>query len=356
MAKEPVFFLAKEENENDVRFAKKIEDAILNRDLFSFIKPRDFVAIKTHFGESGSDGFVRPVYLKMLGELAKKKQGFPFLTETSTLYRGERSNAVDHIRLAYAHGFGFEQMNLPIIMSDGLIGDEEIEVDTRGKMFNKVGIARLLVKSQALVLVSHFTGHMVAGFGAALKNMGMGCASRKGKLIQHSTAKPSIKDSKCTGCGECVTWCPQDAISLIDDIARIDRKKCIGCGECLATCRFDAVGYNWSETYENLQKKMVEHALGVRESKKGKIICINFLIRITKDCDCMKGFNRVAPDIGVLLSFDPVAIDSASIDLVEKTVGKKWSQATFNIPYRVQIEYGAEIGLGNSAYDLVKIG
>lgn len=354
--KEAVYFLGKGSNQDDGQFCRKIKKAIIEHDFLSFISPKDFVAIKTHFGEAGSDGFVRPLYLKMLGEMVREKQGYPFLTETSTLYRGERSNALDHIRLAHSHGFGFDQVNLPLIMADGLIGDEEVEIETRGKMFSRVGIARLLVKSQALILVSHFTGHMVSGFGAALKNMGMGCASRKGKMIQHSTAKPSIKESKCTGCGECVRWCPQDAISLVGNIARIDRQKCIGCGECLATCRFDAVGYNWSATYENLQKKMVEHALGVRESKKGKIIFINFLTRITRDCDCAKGFNRVSPDIGALISFDPVAIDSASIDLVEKILGKKWSQVTYNIPCRVQIEYGAEIGVGNPDYELIETG
>ncbi|KAF5433946.1 hypothetical protein C5S36_05805, partial [Candidatus Methanophagaceae archaeon] len=169
------------------------------------------------------------------------------------------------------------------------------------------------------------------------------------------TAKPSIKISKCTGCGECVKWCPADAIAVVDGIARIDRNTCIGCGECLAVCRFDAVGYNWLETHENLQKKMVEHALGVMKSKRGKIICINFLTRITKDCDCMKGYNRIVPDIGVLLSHDPVALDAASVDLIERTVGKTWSQLTFDIPNRVQIEYAAEIGLGNPDYQLLEM-
>ena len=150
-------------------------------------------------------------------------------------------------------------------------------------------------------------------------------------------------------------WCPTDAISVVEGIARINRRTCIGCGECLATCRFDAVGYNWSETNENLQKKMVEHALGVMKSKRGKMICVNFLTRITKDCDCMRGHNRIMQDIGILVSHDPVAVDSASIDLVEKTAEKKWSQLTFDVPNRIQIEYAAEIGLGNPDYQLLEI-
>jgi len=352
---EPVYFIKVVHSEEDLIISKKIQELILKQNLLSFIEPRDFVAIKTHFGEAGTQGYVRPLHFKMLGKLLKDIGAFPFLTETSTLYRGRRSNAIDHIQLAIEHGFSVQETGLPIIMSDGLLGDDEVEININARIYQKVGIAKLLEKSQSMVLVSHFTGHMLSGFGAALKNLGMGCASRKGKLIQHSTAKPSIKTSKCTGCGECVRWCPADAISVVDGIARIDRNSCIGCGECLATCRFDAVGYNWLETHENLQKKMVEHALGVMKSKREKIICINFLTRITKDCDCMKGYNRIVPDIGVLLSHDPVAVDAASVDLIESTAGKKWSQLTFDIPNRVQIEYAAEIGLGNPDYQLLEM-
>ena len=349
---EPVYLIRIDDSREESEISKKLRELIKAKNLLSFIEPKDFVAIKTHFGEKETRGYVRPLHFRMLGELIKDIGAFPFLTETSTLYRGNRSNAVDHIQLAHDHGFSFQQTGLPIIMSDGLLGDDEAEITINSPIYKKVKIAKLLEKAQSLVLVSHFTGHILSGFGAALKNMGMGCASRKGKLIQHSTAKPSIKISACTGCGECLKWCPVDAITVEDGIARINRKKCIGCGECLATCRFDAVGYNWSETHENLQKKMVEHALGVMKSKREKIICINFLTRITKDCDCMRGHNRIMPDIGILLSHDPVAIDAASIDLAEKSAGKKWSQLTFDVPNRVQIEYAAEIGLGNPDYRL----
>lgn len=352
---EPVYWIKVDNSQEESGISKKLRELIQEKNLLTFIEPRDFVAIKTHFGEKETQGYVRPQHFKMLGELIRGIGAFPFLTETSTLYRGNRSNAVEHIQLAHDHGFTFQKTGLPIIMSDGLLGDDEVEITINSVLYEKVKIAKLLEKSQSLVLVSHFTGHILSGFGAALKNMGMGCASRKGKLIQHSTAKPSIKISVCTGCGECLKWCPAAAMTVVDGIARINRDKCIGCGECLATCRFDAVGYNWSETHENLQKKMVEHALGVMKSKRGKIICINFLTRITKDCDCMRGHNRIMPDIGILLSHDPVAIDAASIDLVEKSAGKKWSQLTFDVPNRVQIEYAAEIGLGNPGYQLIEI-
>jgi len=353
--KEKVFLIKMHDNEEDHLVCQKLQKAIQENDWFAFIQPKDMVAIKTHFGERTTKGYVRPLYFKMMGDLIKQKEALPFLTETSTLYRGQRANAVEHIEFAYKNGFTLPETGLPIIMADGLMGDEEVEVKIPGKLYKSVKIASLILKSQALIMVSHFTGHLLAGFGAALKNMGMGCSSRRGKLIQHSTARPSIVKKKCTACGVCIQWCPVNAISLIDNKADIDKKKCIGCGECLAMCRFDAVNYNWSETYVNIQQKIVEHAMGVAEVKKNKIIYINFLNRITKDCDCMGQFDKISPDVGVLVSFDPIAIDAASLDLVEKASGTQLGKKAYDVPYRIQIDYGAELGLGNPDYELVEI-
>lgn len=353
--KEKVFFIKVKDNEDDIVICQKLEKTFKEKNLFSFIDEKDMVAIKTHFGEKHTKGYVRPLYFKAIGNLLKAKGAQPFLTETSTLYRGERSNAIIHIKHAYDHGFTLQDTGLPIIMADGLIGNEEVEVEIHGRLYKKVGIASLIVRSQAVIIISHFTGHMLSGFGGAIKNMGMGCASRKGKLIQHSTAQPAIKQKVCTGCGECIKWCPANAVSMVNDKAWIDSSECIGCGECLAVCRFDAVAYNWGETYRNVQEKMVEHAMGVVQANKGKIMYINFLNRITKDCDCMGKYEKIIPDIGVLIAFDPVAIDSASLDLAEQISGCKFSKLTYDVPYKIQIDYGKEIGLGNPDYELLEI-
>jgi uncharacterized Fe-S center protein len=353
--KEDVNFIPVEDNEPDEEICEKLEAFIKSNDLFSFVQARDMVAFKTHFGEEKAQGFVRPIHFKMMGALARQRQALPFLTDTATLYSGMRNQAVSHIELAQRHGFGFENTGMPLIMADGLTGDEELEVPIPGRIYQKVKIASLIVKAQALVLVSHFTGHLASGFGAALKNMGMGCASRRGKLAQHSTATPSVKRKKCTGCGACIKWCPAQAITLAEGVARIDKPACIGCAECLTVCRFDAIGYNWSATYEQLQRKIVEHAWGVAAAKKGKAVYINFLNRISKDCDCMGGYQKIVPDIGVLVSRDPVALDAASLDLVEKRAGKPLTALAYDIPHRVQIDYAREIGFGNPDYRIVQI-
>lgn len=292
----------------------------------------------------------------MLGETIKSKEGVPFLTETSTLYKGNRDNAIKHIAHAHSQGFDLAATGMPIIMADGLFGDEEYEVPIAGKAYQTIHIARLFAKCNSLVVVSHFTGHLAAGFGATLKNLGMGCASRKGKMAQHSTAKPKIVKKNCTGCGICAKWCPEDAITLVDERAVINGRKCIGCGECLAMCRFYAVKYNWGATYEDLQKKVVEHAMGVCSLFQGKSLFINIVTRISKDCDCMgHTFEKIAPDVGILISRDPVAVDVAALDLVEKRAGKTLSQLAHDIPYRVQLEYAKELNFGNPDYALIKM-
>ncbi|MBN2345473.1 MAG: 4Fe-4S binding protein, partial [Candidatus Aminicenantes bacterium] len=169
-----------------------------------------------------------------------------------------------------------------------------------------------------------------------------------------STATPSVKKKKCTGCGACLAWCPAGAISMAGGVAGIDRKACIGCAECLTVCRFDAIGYNWAETYERLQRKITEHAWGVAEAKKGRALYINFLTRISKDCDCMGGYHKILPDIGVLLASDPVALDAASLDLVEERAGRPLGALAYDIPCRVQIDHARELGFGNPDYRIIQ--
>lgn len=352
---EKVYFLEVGEEEDQKKIAERLISSLNKFELLSFIKDKDIVAIKTHFGEDKINAFVDPSFLRLFGDLVKERGGNPFMTETSTLYRGNRTNAIDHIRLANEHGFSIQDTGMPVIMADGLFGDEETEVEIPGKIYKKVKVASMLSKIQALLVVTHFTGHMVAGYGGALKNLGMGLSSRKGKMIQHSTSKPSIKKKKCTSCGECIRWCPAEAISIVDGKAWINKDICIGCAECLAVCRFDAVAYNWKESYDKLQQKITEHAMGVVKSTEGRSLFINFLLKISKDCDCMNVFEKVAPDIGILISKDPVAIDSASIDLVEKISRKKLSELSYDIPYMVQLDHAKDIGFGNTEYELIQV-
>jgi uncharacterized Fe-S center protein len=318
----------------------------------------DFIAVKVHVGEDGNTTHVKAPYIKGLVNELLKLNTRPFVTDTTTLYVGRRHNAVDHTILATEHGFSLDGLGIPFIVPDGLSGTAETIVKINGEINKEVFIAYDITKCQSILSVAHVTGHVAAGFGATLKTLGMGCASKKGKLTQHAAVKLNISDD-CTRCGVCCNNCPADAITLDDVKAHIDQDKCIGCAECMAVCRFGAVTCNWGRETEVLQKSIAEHALGALKGKEKKATFFNFLLSITKDCDCfdVPNMRKIVDDIGIMASTDPVAVDKAALDMVENRSGKKLTELLGNdeLDANCQIEHGENIGLGSSSYDLIEI-
>ncbi|MCK5096657.1 MAG: DUF362 domain-containing protein, partial [Desulfobacteraceae bacterium] len=278
----------------------------------------NLAAVKIHFGEKGNTAFIRPPYIRKIIKCIKETGATPFLTDANTLYAGSRSDSISHITTAIANGFSYSSMDAtPIIIADGLRGKTEAKIKIDRKNCSHVYIGSEIANADALVSVAHFKGHELAGFGGTLKNLGMGCASRKGKLVQHSSVSPKVKKKNCIGCLECINHCPVDAIELIEEKAHIDSKKCIGCGECIVRCSSDAVQIRWNQNIPIFLEKMVEYTEGVLKGKKNKSFYINIVADITPKCDCLP-FNDypIVRDIGILASKDPVAIDQASVDLV----------------------------------------
>ncbi|KUK10951.1 MAG: 4Fe-4S ferredoxin, iron-sulfur binding domain protein [Clostridia bacterium 41_269] len=321
------------------------------------ISPGDFVAIKVHVGEKNNITHMHPEIARAVVEKVKENEGLPFLTETSTLYKGERENAIKHIMHAHRRGFGIDQVGAPFIMADGLAGNTEIEVEINGELNKTVKIAREIRLADAMVIISHPTGHMLTALGACIKNLGMGLASRMGKMRQHSSMKPTIKESKCRLCGKCIEWCPENIIEERGSSAFINSEKCIGCGECLAVCRFGAVEYNFGRDSVIVQKEMAEHAYGVIKGKEDKCFFINVLVNMTKDCDCLdKKQEKIISDIGILGSFDPVAIDKATLDLTAEANKRNLAEVSYGkLNAMHQLEHAARIGMGSLEYTLVEI-
>lgn len=343
------------------------------------IREKDLVAIKLHFGEKGNTAYIKPPFLRRIVDQVKQCKGKPFLTDTNTLYRGMRQEAVSHLINAYQHEFTYTLMDAPIIIADGLRGNSAVEIIIDKSFFKKVFIAHEIYMSDALISVAHITGHELCGFSGTLKNLGMGCASREGKLSQHSTLSPRVKGKKCRGCGICLSWCPSEAISISSDLSNSENRKgrafihperCIGCAECILACPNGAIQIQWNESIPIFQKKMVEYAYGAVQKKKGKSIYLNFLSQITPACDC--GGHSETPivnDIGILSSEDPVAIDQASVDLVNGQEGnpssklsKHWAPGEDKflalypeVDWTIQLAYAEEVGLGTREYELIKI-
>lgn len=318
------------------------------------IAAQDFVAVKTHVGEEGNNTFVPPAVCRVLGERIKAQGGLPFLTETSTLYRGQRENAIVHALQAHCHGFGIEATGMPFLPADGLAGNTEAEVRIPGELNASVKIAREILLADALVAVAHMTGHMCCGFGAMIKTLGMGLASRAGKLRQHSSIHPQIDADACTLCRKCMSWCPEQAIVEKAGKAFILKEKCIGCGECAAVCRFEAVEYDYSAQSGVLERQMAEHALGAVQAKRNKSVFINVAVNMTKDCDCLHAAqSRLLPDVGVFAALDPVAVDQACLDMIRKIQGRNLPDLAYpQLDSSIQLEHGEKIGLGSRKYRL----
>ena len=348
----------------------KLNSLLERVDLKSRIKKDNLVAVKLHFGERGTTAYIRPIFIRRIVDKIKDYGGRPFLTDCNTLYGGERGNAVSHIVMAIENGFDYAVVGAPLIISDGLKGSSAVKVKIDKEMFKQVSIGKEIFHSDSIVSVAHFKGHELSGFGGTIKNLGMGCGSRVGKLQQHSSVSPSIKKKLCIGCGDCVEWCAQDAISLIDEKAKIDPKKCIGCGECFLICKQEAIQAKWNEMGPSFQKKMVEYTLGVLKGKEEKSVFINFITEVSPACDCYPCSDvPIVPDVGIVASTDPIAVDQASVDLVNQQPGNTNSVLKGNfdpggdkfrgiypqIDWTVQLKYGEEIGLGTREYELMKI-
>ena len=325
---------------------------------------RTLVAIKHHPGEEGNSSYVTPELLRMVLDSLELPPGKTYLTDTTVLYGGRRMVAPDYVALAYEHGFRMPLLP-PFIVADGLTGTEEYQISLPQCCTTRTArLAGALEKTGKAVMVSHFKGHLLAGFGGSIKHLGMGWASKAGKLYQHSSVAPSVRTDKCTGCGACISVCGSDAIAMNDNKAFILRESCTGCGECLQICPFGAIGISWNQEADTFMTRMTEYALGASMAVDIPLY-INFLTNVSPDCDCMRNEGPpMVADLGVLASSDPVAIDQASLDLVTaaEPIGEnapagedKFLRARPDRNGALQLEIGERIGLGKRKYELITV-
>jgi len=348
----------------------RLEELLEKVGIKSRIRPHKLVAIKLHFGERGNTAFVRPIFIRLIADKIKEYQGRPFLTDTNTLYKGSRGEAVSHLITAISHGFDYSVVGAPLIIADGIYGNSLVRVNIGQHFFSEVSIGAEIVHADGLISVAHYKCHELAGFGGALKNIGMGCAAREGKLQQHSALCPLVKKDVCIACGSCRDWCPVSAIALKHEKATIDTNRCIGCGECVIICPEGAIKIQWDDDMMDFQKKMVEYAYGALQGKRGRATFINFITQVTPACDCYAHSGMpIVPDVGIVASVDPVAVDQASTDLVNKQPGNVHSELKSgaepggdkirgvnpDVDWSVQLDYAEKIGLGQREYELIPI-
>ena len=355
---------------NGVNIFDKIARLLTAAGLEQAVAPNNLTAVKIHFGEKGNSAYIRPVFARRVVEEIKKLGARPFLTDSSTLYPGERKEAVSALTCAIENGFGYACVGAPLVISDGLRGVTEREIAIDGEVLKKVYIGTEIIEADSLVAMTHFKCHDLTGFGGAIKNLGMGCASRTGKLVQHSTVAPRVAKRDCTGCGICPASCAHDAIAITDGKASIDPEKCVGCSRCITVCPVKAINIQWNEAADQTMRKMAEYAKGAVAGKSGRTVYINFITQVSPSCDCYGHSDApIVNDIGICASTDPVAIDQACADLVNGARGNEGSALQSGhepggdkfrgcwpeIPWEVQLEHGEKIGLGSRNYELVRM-
>ncbi|MDO8525694.1 MAG: DUF362 domain-containing protein [Candidatus Omnitrophota bacterium] len=337
-----VYFIKVRESDPVRAVEAKLSRLIDESRLLDFIVKFDKTAVKIHFGDEGNTGHVKAQYAGVLCRKITGRGAAPFLADTNTLYRGRRTISADHIKLAAEHGFTKKACGADIVVPDDVPGEK---------------IASIFLRADSIIGLAHFKGHIMTGFGGALKNVGMGCASREGKLAQHSDIAPIVDLEKCRGCMECVEACPADAIRPEGKRVVIDPGKCIGCAACIASCARGAIEVDWESGGMNIQEKMAEYAGAALANKKGKVGFINFAVKITSECDCLaKDDPRLIPDIGIFASIDPVSIDRACYDACINAAGKDIFAAAH--PGRdgfKQLKRAHKLGIGELNYELIEL-
>ena len=345
---------------------KKLDRLIRAAGMETIDFKNKFAAIKIHFGEPGNLAFLRPNFSKVVADLVKEKGGRPFLTDCNTLYVGRRKNAIDHIEAAYENGYSPFSTGCQVIIGDGLKGTDEQLVPVDGEYVKEAKIGRAIMDADIIISLTHFKAHECTGIGGALKNLGMGCGSRAGKMEMHSAGKPYVEQSVCVGCGMCKRNCAHDAIAITNRKASIDHSKCVGCGRCIAVCPMDAIEGVCDPDGHLLNCKMAEYAKAVVQGRPS--FHISLAMDISPNCDCHPENDvPVIPNVGMFASFDPVALDEACAEMCSRmprnpnaAFEDASSDDLFHAVHTVthwqdQTEHGEKIGLGSREYELIEI-
>lgn len=302
----------------DMNLLTKLERLLRRAGMDEMEFADKFTAIKIHFGEPGNLAYLRPNYARVLVDMIHEKGGKVFLTDCNTLYVGGRKNALDHMDAAYQNGYNPFATDCHVIIADGLKGTDEVLVPVEGGQYVKEAkIGRAIMDADIFITLSHFKGHESTGFGGTLKNIGMGCGSRAGKMEMHSAGKPFVDADSCIGCGMCKRICAHDAITIAGKKASIDHSRCVGCGRCIGVCPKDAVCAAGDEANDILNCKIAEYSKAVLEGRKS--FHVSLVIDISPNCDChAENDLAIVPDVGMFCSFDPVALDKACADAVNR--------------------------------------
>jgi len=368
MSTSPVFWIDLRTNPN-LSLLHKLELLLRDAGLTHLALDGRYTALKIHFGEPGNMAYIRPTYLGVISRLVRQLGGKPFLTDANTLYSGRRHNAYDHLRAAFENGFSYDATGCDLVIADGLKGTDQVLMPVSdGVHCHHALIGSAVAEADAVISVNHFKGHELTGFGGALKNLGMGCASRAGKKFLHDVSHPVINYDRCTGCALCVKNCASKAVFLDGNKkAVINHGLCTGCCQCVAVCQFNAARASEGSASRICSERIAEYTAAILAGKPA--FHISFVMNVSPNCDCWANNDApVVPDIGIFASADPVALDQACVDAVNSAMpvlgsalsdrgyqgtGEKFTHLHPDTDWTSGLDHAVRMGLGTRSYQLI---
>lgn len=354
----------------ELSLGSKLERLINESGILEIAERGDVVALKTHFGDRGNTKSLRSIFIRKVAELVREKGAMPFATETTGLgMTRDRNFATGRIRIARENGYTAETLSAPIIIADGLKGYDHVEVKIKGLQLKKVYIAKAIADADKVISLAHFKGHFRGGFGGAIKNLGVGCVAKPSKYDIHIFDLPKIDQKKCSRCNACVKICPTDAISIEKDKVILSEEKCVRCLGCYEVCERNAFEVEWT-IGRDIAERIVDCAKAVIDFKgKENFAFLNFLVDITPHCDCHPYSDvPIVPDQGIAASREILAIEKASVDMVNRAPTIQGSLAslhketedkfhtTFDWNHsKFQLEAAKKLGIGSFEYRLIEM-
>ncbi|NVM53859.1 MAG: DUF362 domain-containing protein [Candidatus Helarchaeota archaeon] len=299
----------------------KMEKLIQKSGILNIVEKDDHVAVKMHWGTESTTRTIRSIFIRKVVEMLNEKGAYVFITESAGLGMGKtRCYGIGRLQYAQIAGYTFETCLAPLIPADGLQGFDHIRVQVEGQQLKEVYIAKMIAEADKVLSLAHVKGHPRAGIGASIKNLGVGCAAKPSKFMIHFYDEyPRIDESKCNNCGKCRDICPAGAItdgySILPEICEDFR--CLGCYEVCREQR--AIPLTWCNS-KDTATRIVDAAKAVIDTVgKENFAFLNFILDVTPVCDCVPYSDTpVVPDLGILAGFDPLAIDKASLDMINQ--------------------------------------
>jgi hypothetical protein len=374
MAKK-IYFIDSRVEKFDYRYSLsgKLEKGLERINLTRYFSKDELVPIKMHLGNRGGHSTIRPNFVRLVAEHLKKVGASPFVTDSS------RVKPYEYLEVANEMGYNQLSLGCPVIIADGIFGRDSVTVKA-GKILKELAIPSAIYDAKSMMVLSHIKGHIDSSLAGAIKNLAMGCVcpqprghtwkeGGRGKMHFQMTEIMAWNKELCTCCAICADNCPVEAITVRKDFFEVDEDKCWRCARCVKICPEKALSVPIS--HDNFLASLAESAKAVLDTfEPGKVLFVNFILDVQPECDCMAvSDNPLIQDQGILIGDDIVAIETATMDLIEKATplpqskadgiklkkGEDILSALHKKDARIQIKAAEKLGLGKSDYYLEKI-